>query len=374
MSDPSPLPSFLSGVRVLDLSRHLPGPLATLYLSDMGAEVLKVEPPNGDDIRALGPRDAEGAPVFYDTINSGKSSLRLDLRTAADRERLLALAGQADVVVESFRPGVLERLGVGYDTLRTANPALVFCSLSGFGSTGPHARRAGHDNVYLALAGVLDRNGDPDGYRHFYEPPVADCSASLTAVIAILGALRRRERSGLGCRLEVALADAVMPLQMLQVAEMEAAGVPARARGGLYNGGTAYYQAYRTRDGRNIVLGAVEPKFWATFCEAAGRPEWIGRQSEPAPQTRLIGELRDYFAALSWQEARERFESIDCCFAPVLELQEALDSEQVRARGLARKAADGRTQLLFPVLVDGRPPPLRTPVRQAAGFADGGDG
>lgn len=364
------LPSFLSGVRVLDLTRHLPGPLATLYLSDMGAEVLKVEPPGGDDIRSLGPVDAEGRPVFYETINSGKASLRLDLRTAEGRERLLALVAQADVMVESFRPGVLDRLGVGYETVRQANPALVFCSLNGFGSTGPNVMRAGHDNVYLALAGVLDRNGDPDGYRQFYEPPVADCSASLTAAIAILGALRRREREGLGCRLEISLAEAVMPLQMLQVAEMEAAGVEARARGGLYNGGTAYYQTYRTRDGRDVVLGAVEPKFWQAFCNAAGRPDWIGRQHEPMPQTVLIQELRDFFGALSRDEARARFETVDCCFAPILSLREALASDQFAGRGLVRKGPGGRTQLLFPALVDGLPPPLRKPVAPSDGFAE----
>lgn len=358
------LKSFLAGVRVLDLSRHLPGPLCTLYLSDLGAEVLKIEPPDGDEIRTLGPIDDNGRAVFYETINAGKQTRRMNLKDAAERNEFLELVRTADVLVESFRPGVLERLGVGYDTLRSLKPDLILCSLNGFGTGTVNETRAGHDNIYLALAGVLDRNGEHDGLPAFYEPPIADCSAALTAVISILGALRMRDRTGNGCRLEVPLSDAVMPLQMLQAAEMEADNASPKSKTGLYTGGTAYYQTYRTRDGRHVALGAVEPKFWSKFCEAAGHPEWIARQHESRPQSTLIAELRALFSTLSFDEAVARFEPIDCCFAPVLDLREALASDHFQSRGLAARSANGMLQILFPVRVNSEPPSPRPPVQE----------
>jgi crotonobetainyl-CoA:carnitine CoA-transferase CaiB-like acyl-CoA transferase len=359
------LKTFLSGVRVLDLSRHLPGPLCTLYLADMGAEVIKIEPPQGDEIRVLGPRDTDGRPVFFETINAGKSTRRMDLKDAEARQAFFELIRTADVLVESFRPGVLDRLGIGYDTLKKLNPGLILCSLNGFGTGNANEKRAGHDNTFLALAGVLDRNAGTDGRPLFFEPPVADCAASLTSAISILGALRMRDRSGEGCQLEVALADSVMPLQMLQVAEMEATGVTPSADNGLFSGGTAYYQSYATSDGRHVALGAVESKFWVAFCNAAHRPDWIDRQHEPRPQKHLIAELRDFFASLSFDEAKLRFESIDCCFAPILDLREALESEHIESRELIQRGTDGRRQVLFPVKVNGKPPSLRMPVRDA---------
>lgn len=358
------LSSFLTGVRVLDLSRHVPGPLCTLYFADMGADVVKIEPPTGDDIRDIGPQYADGSPVFYETINAGKSARRMDLRNATAREEFLELVKNADVLVESFRPGVLERLGIGYEVLRAVNPGLVLCSINGFGTGNEYEKLAGHDNVFLALAGVLDRNGCSNGLPVSYEPPLADCAASLSAAVAILGALRQRDRTGAGCRLEVALADAVMPLQMLQIAEMEATGEVPAIGTGLFTGGTAYYQCYRTADGRHVALGAVEPKFWATFCNAAGRPDWIARQNEERPQTALIAEVGDLFAQITLADAVSRFGAIDCCFAPVLGLDEALESDHVRTRGLVQRSSEGRTQTLFPVKVNGESPHARPALRQ----------
>lgn len=343
---------------MLDLARHVPGPLCTLFFADMGAEVLKIEPPAGDDIREIGPKRADGRPVFFETINAGKSTRRMDLRDPAVRREFLQLVEHADVLVESFRPGVLQRLGIGYETLKTVNPGLILCSLNGFGTGNANEKRAGHDNVFLALAGVLDRNGNAGGLPVCFEPPLADCAASLTAAIAILGALRRRDRTGQGCCLEIALADAVMPLQMLQVAEMEATGETPTAATGLFTGGTAYYQCYQTSDGRHVALGAVEAKFWATFCNAAGRPDWIARQHEARPQVSLIAEVRNLFARMTLADAISMFGEVDCCFAPVLGLDEALESEHVRARGVVQRS-EGKTQVLFPVMVNGERPPLR---------------
>lgn len=354
----SRIDKFLKGIKVLDLSRHLPGPMATLFMVDMGAEVLKIESPEGDEVRHLGPRDAQGRPVFFETLNAGKQLQRLYLKSEAGRAELLRLVRDADILVESFRPGVMERLGVGYAALSAANPRLIYCSLNGFGRGGPWERRAAHDGNYLALAGVLDRNGI--GRPMPFEPAVADSSGSLFAIIAMLGALRSRDQDGQGCEIDVALADAAMPLQMLQIAEMTSTGVVPKSGEGLFDGGTAYYQTYATADGRHAMLGAVEPKFWHAFCVEAGRPDWIERQHETIPQVALRAEVASFFSQLTLEQCRIRLEPCDCCFSPVLDLREGVDSEHVQTRGLLHRSADGHVQALLPVRVNGEPPAHRT--------------
>jgi len=359
----SRLNKFLSGIKVIDLSRHLPGPLATLYLADMGADVLKIEPPGGDEIREIGPKDAHGRPVYFETITAGKTVQTLNLKEPTDRARFLALVKRADVLVESFRPDVMTKLGLEYETLRQMNPRLVYCAINGFGRGSPLESAAGHDANFLGLAGILARNGIEKPM--FYEPAVADCTAALTAVIAVLGALQVRDRDGTGCQIEVALADVAMPLQMLQLSEMEASGINPRADTGLFTGGTAYYQTYTTADERHMVLGAVEPKFWQAFCVAAERPDWINRQQEPTPQVALRADVASFFQRMTLSQCIDRFARVDCCLTPVLDLHEALESEHVRQRGLVRKGSDGRTQALFPAHVNGEPPQPRRPIQKA---------
>ena len=359
----SRLGQFLRGVKVLDLSSFLPGPLASLLLADMGAEVLKVEPPAGDAMRQLGPRNTDGDPVFYQAVNAGKTVCRMDLKDSRARAELLRLVPDYDVLIEGFRPGVMARLGLDYQTLREINPGLVYCSLSGYGATGPLAQSAGHDANYLAEAGVLHRNGGTDPV--FFDPPLADVSGSLFGVIAILGALRGRDADGMGCAIDIGLADTPMPLQLFQVAAFGAvADVPQR-RDTYLNGGAAYYQVYGTRDGRHIAVGAIEPKFWRAFCLAAGKPGWIPRQADPFPQTGLIAEVAAFVGGLSQDECRERFGAGDCCTSPVLDIGEALSSPQTAGRGLVRRAAHGELQALFPARIDGAPPDTRPAVRTA---------
>ena len=348
---------FMQDVKVLDLSRHLPGPMATLLMVDMGASVTKIEAPGGDEVRTLGPKDSAGRPVFFDTLSAGKELLRIDLKSAQGTQQFLELVRNADVVVESFRPGVLQRLGLGYATLSKVNKGIIVCALNGFGSGGPWRDRAGHDLNYLALAGVLNRNR-AGGAPLPFEPPLADSSASLFAVIAVLGALRARARDGMGCEIDVALGDAAMPLQMLQIAEMRAGGEDPQPSG-LFTGGAAYYASYETLDGRYMALGAVEPKFWSAFCSAAGHEEWIARQAEPLPQTRLHAEVAGFFKSLSMAECEARFADADCCLAPVLTLQESLATEHVRMRKLVRPGPSGGLQALLPLHVNGEPPALR---------------
>ena len=358
----SRLSQFAAGVRVLDLSAFLPGPLAGLLLADMGAEVLKVEPPAGDAMMAIGPRDATGAPIYYEAVNAGKAVRRMDLKDPAIKAEFLELVRACDVLIEGFRPGVMSRLGLGYDVLRAINPGLILCSLSGYGAAGPLARAAGHDANYLALSGVMHRNGRPPT---FYDPPMADLAGSLFGVIAILGALRARAADGLGCAIDIGLGDTPMPLQLFQVAEHGATGaVPAP--GAMYlNGGAAYYQVYPTADGRHVALGAIEPKFWTAFCTAAGRLDWAARQDDALPQHGLIAEVTGLVSTLTLDACMARFGPADCCFTPVLDLGEALASPHHRDRDLVRRAPGGALQALFPAHIDGAPPASRQALRPA---------
>lgn len=358
--------SFLEGIRILDLTRHLPGPLATLMLADMGAEVLKIEPPQGDELRAVGPTGPTGRSAYFEAANAGKSTRRLDLREASGREELLGLTATVDVVVESFRPGILDRFGVGFETMRAPNPGLVCCALNGFGATGPLAAKAAHDINYQALAGTLSGLGAKE-WPMGLSPPMADCSGAVFAVSAIVGALFQRSRTGAGCQIDLALADAMMPFHLFQLADIAATGRAPAQKMALMNGGAACYRLYETADGRFVSLGALEPKFWTNFCAAAGRPNWVARHHEPIPQDSLMAEVASHFRALSLSEARARFEPVDCCFAPVLTLEEAVESPHHAARRLVRKSPDGQFQALFPGWVDGEPPALRRPLRDETG-------
>lgn len=358
----SRLNGFLTGVRVLDLSRHLPGPLATLLLADMGADILKIEPPTGDGLRTMGPPAAGGTSAWFQAVNAGKTSRRMDLKNERERESFHELVRGADVLMESFRPGVMSRLGLGYEHLQPLNPRLVYCSLSGFGTGVPLESAAGHDINYLARAGALHHG---NGVAPSLNVQMADGAGGLFAVVAILGALLGRAADGRGCYIDLALADAVMPLQVLQLAALGVTGAAPQPGAGLLNGGAACYRLYETADGRHVSLGALEPKFWRAFCAAAERTDWIQRHSDVLPQTALIDEVSAFFRRLAFAECESRFADADCCYAPVLDLKEAVESPRVQARGLLRRTPAGRFEALFPALVDGEAPSPREAGRLA---------
>lgn len=350
---------FLSGIRVLDLSRHLPGPLATLLLADMGA----------DELRTMGPSTQRGGSAYFEAVNAGKTIRRMNLKRDDERKEFYALAREADILVESFRPGVMDRLRAGYEQLRTLNPRLIYCSLSGYGSGGPIERAAGHDINYLARSGAMSPGHDVTSSTA--DLPVADNAAALFAVITILGALHGRARDGRGCRIDLALADAVMPMQLFRLAALNAAEASSPAAG-LLNGGAAYYRVYETSDGRRVSLGAIEPKFWRAFCEAAGCPEWVPRHGDAFPQRALIDSVSALFRRMTFADCESRFGAADCCYAPVVDLKEAVESTHLRERGLVRQGADGVFEALFPALVDGERPSSRASLREnepAAGAA-----
>lgn len=360
----SRLNRFLAGLRVVDLSRYLPGPLASLLLADLGAEVVKVEPPAGDPMRTVGPALPGGRGLWHEAVNAGKRLVTIDLQQPAGRERLLRLLDEADVLVESFRPGVLGSLGLGYeDVLKFRNPRLVCVSLSGYGQHGPLRDAAGHDNNYLGQAGFLSRVGAGPGQPTLVDPPIADCFGSMFGLSTVLAALLARERDGKGCYIDIALADVALPLQTFAFASIgSGAGPSARGEGEL-NGGWACYGIYRSQDGREVALGAVEPKFWAAFCTAAGRPDWIARQSEPLPQHALRAQVAAFISSLTWAEIETRYAKVDCCLSPVLTLEESVASTHARARGLLHPSVAGSGwQALYPAHIDGEPPQRRKPM------------
>lgn len=348
------LADCLAGLKVLDLSQYIPGPFATLMLGDLGGRVVKIEPPEGDPMRRFGPRDADGTTPFYKALNAGKTVVRLDLKGdgAAVLRRLVE---GADVLLESFRPGALERLGFGPDRLRDLNPRLVHCALSGFGQDGPWRLRAGHDLTYLALTGGLSLTGTAATPVIPFPPP-ADHAGAMQAVVAVLAALVRRGRTGEGASLDVSLFETALSWQYM------AFGAPQTSReGDLLNGGAAYYRLYRTRDGRFLAIAAIEPKFWQAFCAAAGRPDLVARQAEPLPQSGLAAAVAALVGERSLAEWTALLDGVDCCVEPVLEPAEAAAQPHLAARRLLGAAG----QVLTPIFVDGQPPHPRPPLAEA---------
>lgn len=356
------LQDCLAGVKVLDLSQYIPGPFATLLLADMGAQVVKVEPPQGDPMIAFEPRDPDGVSPYYKAVNAGKTVVRLDLKAAEGKAAFERLLASADVLLESFRPGVLERLGFGPERLDEINPGLVHCALSGFGQTGPWRLRAGHDITYMALAGVLALNGPAEAPPHMPFPPVADHVSALVAVTAMLGALLRKGRTGQGARLDVSIYEAALHLNY-QALLLTQRGLPVPSReGDLLNGGVACYRAYRCADGRFLAVGALEPKFWQAFCTAVGRPEWQDRQGEALPQAGLIADVEAHLVARPLADWVDVLADVDCCVEPVLTPEEALASQHTRERSLATLGMND-IDLRFPAWEAGAPPPPRPEVR-----------
>jgi alpha-methylacyl-CoA racemase len=330
----SPLADALQGIRVLDLSRLLPGPFLTMVLADMGADVVKVEDPRiGDYLRALPPGKAGIAGRFL-AVNRGKRSLTLDLKAPAGREAFLKLVESADVVVESFRPGVMDKLGVAYDTLAARNPKIVVCSISGYGQTGPYVHRAGHDLNYIALSGVLAMGGGvPDGSPSMPGVQIADLAGgALWGATAILGALVGRQRTGKGAHLDISMCEGSLALLAAELGNMDCGETPTRNHETL-NGALACYSIYRTRDDRFLAVGALEPKFWIALNQALGRTpnvaEIIGK---PEQQAKTRAELAAIFATKTAAEWHAQLAPHDCCVEIVLEMTELPDHPLHQAR------------------------------------------
>ena len=328
------LPSgYLKGIRVLDLSRLLPGPFASLVLADMGATVDKVEDLGGGDyLRHMPPMIGDQSGMFL-ALNRNKRSICLDLKKPAAQQALLALVGSYDVLLEQFRPGVLDRLGLSHATLRAKNPRLVVCALTGYGQDGPLAHRAGHDLNYLARAGVLGFQGPADQAPAVPGFQLADVSGGLWSVIGILGALHERAKTGEGSLVDIAMIETSIGFAALGFGAMFAGTEPRRGDD-LLTGGLAGYATYLTKDGKAVALGALEPKFWIDFCQGVGiEPDMATMM--PGPHQRG---LKAKLAAIFLTKTRDEWESFakdrDCCLEPVLEPHETLADPHLAARGM----------------------------------------
>ncbi len=326
----------LDGLKVLDLTRLLPGGFCSLLLADFGADVIKVEDAGLGDYVRWAPPFYEGVEpsarsALFLSLNRGKRSIRIDLKTQAGKEVLLRLVRDADVLLESFRPGVLDRLGVGYERLREENPGLVYCAITGYGQDGPARDRSGHDLNYLGLNGILGLSGEADGPPVSSATQIADLGGgALMAAVGILTALRERDRSGQGQLVDCSMFDGSLSFLAMLAGEFLAGG-PTPRRGELrLAGGIVCYRPYRCADGY-VTLGALEPKFWETFCVGVGREDLLGRAFDP-PGSDTHRALCEVFAARTREEWRAFADDHDCCLEPVMDLDQALDSELVASR------------------------------------------
>ncbi|WP_017524152.1 CaiB/BaiF CoA transferase family protein [Pusillimonas noertemannii] len=333
---------LLSGLRILDLTRLLPGPAATQQLADLGAEVLKIEESHGDPARHMGP--PAGNSFAFQAVNRHKRFATLDLKQEEGRQRLLALAAEADALVESFRPGTMARLGLGWDALQAANPRLVLCSISGYGQHGPYAQYAGHDINYLAMAGMLHPVTHSNGMAVLSSLPLSDVLGAQAAATGIVAALLHARLHGAGVHLDVALVDAALGANPLALAAANAGREAEPAGQGLLNGGAPCYNLYRCADDLYLAVGALEIKFWSKLVEGLELSELADRHwsrglapGSPASQE-VRAVLAARFATAPRGEWLAKLEPLDCCVTPVLGLDEALEHPLFRLRGAAGAA------------------------------------
>jgi crotonobetainyl-CoA:carnitine CoA-transferase CaiB-like acyl-CoA transferase len=323
----------LAGIKVLDLSRLLPGPFASLVLADLGARVDKLEDTGGGDYLRLTPPLVGDTSGLFLALNRNKRSACLDLKKESARAALLRLIEHYDVLFEQFRPGVLDRLGLGHATLLAKNPRLVVCALTGYGQDGPLSGRAGHDINYLARAGVLGMQGPPGAPPQVPGFQLADVGGGLWSVIGILAALQERARTGKGSVIDVAMVEASMGFAVATIGQLLAGQTPRRGDEAL-TGALALYGTYATKDGKYVTLGALEPKFWLAFCAGVGLESDFSALVPGPHQDALEEKLRAIFAARTRAEWEAFARRHDCCLEPVLEPDELRADEHLRARGV----------------------------------------
>lgn len=345
----------LSGLLVLDFSTLLPGPLATLMLAEAGAEVIKIERPGGEEMRQFPPM-WDGESASFALLNRGKQVFALDLKDEAGRAELKPLLARADILVEQFRPGVMARLGLGYDDLRKINPRLIYCSISGYGQSGPRSGEAGHDINYIGNTGVLALQ--PGSREHPMVPPmlVADIAGgSFPAVINILLALRSRDQSGEGAHLDIAMTDAMFTFAWYALALGQASGRFPGAGELSLAGGSPRYALYPTKDGRLVACGALEEKFWHGFTQAIGLPaKFVDDKRDPQATHKAVAQIIASRDSETW---RPIFAKADCCVTIVAPLEQAIRDPHFKARGLFAhwlESRGGKTMTALPVPIVGQ--------------------
>ncbi|HYK85537.1 MAG TPA: CaiB/BaiF CoA-transferase family protein [Ktedonobacteraceae bacterium] len=335
----------LSGIRILDLSRLLPGAYATQMMADFGADVIKVEEPGmGDYGRFMPPQGPGGMSLYFVAINRNKRSITLNLKTERGREIFLKMVGYADVVLESFRPGVMERLELGYEQLKTHHPGIIYCAISGYGQDGPYALRAGHDLNYAGYAGLLNYNRTPYGEPAMPPTQLADLAGgSYMAMIGILTALVGRAQTGTGRKIDVSMTEGVMSLlPLVSTAYLNTGKAPRPGHSSL-DGGLPCYNIYETKDGKHVTLAALEPKFWHTFCTRIGHLELLPFHTPVGPGEReqAIDMLRAIFKTKTRDEWVAELGDSDACLGPVYTLDEAFNDPHAQARGVSVTSGEG---------------------------------
>jgi alpha-methylacyl-CoA racemase len=343
----------LAGVRVIDFTTLLPGPMATLMLAEAGAEVIKIERPGGEDMRRFPPSwGKEG--VQFAMLNRGKKSVTADLKDAGTRDKVLAMAKTADVVVEQFRPGVMARLGLGYEQFRAVNPRIIYCAITGYGQSGPRRDRAGHDLNYIGDAGLLALSSGSPGHRVVPPGLIADIAGgSYPAVMNILLALRQRDATGEGCFIDVSMTESVFPFAYWAIGSGLGAGHWPVDGGERISGGSPRYHLYETRDGRIAAVASLEQKFWESFTAAIGlEPEFIDDRPDPQATIKRVAEIMASKTATEWLPI---FDKADCCCSIVQDIRAALDDPHFKARGVfAPKLTNAKGESLpaVPVAID----------------------
>lgn len=345
---------------MLDFSTLLPGPMATLLLAEAGAEVIKIERPGGEEMRHYAPSWGKDS-INFALLNRGKKSLTVDLKDLPARERILKLAGKCDVVVEQFRPGVMDRLGLGYETLRKINPKIIYCTITGYGQTGPRRDRAGHDLNYIGDAGLLALASGSPGHRVVPPALIADIAGgAYPAVMNILLALRQRDATGTGAFLDIAMADNLFPFMYWAIGNGLAAGAWPDDGGELVSGGSPRYHLYDTRDGRILAAAPLEQKFWLAFTSAIGlEPEYIDDARDPAATTSRVAAIIASRTAEQWAPI---IAAADCCCSIVQDVRAALADPQFAARGVFARTLTNEAGAKIPAL----PVPIDSAFRDAA--------
>ena len=334
----------LTGIRVLDLTRLLPGAYCTQLLADMGADVIKVEEPEAGDYMRWTPPLVDGQSALFNALNRNKRSVTINLKAGPGRDVLLSLVDKADVLVEGNRPGVMDRLMLGWDVLHARNPRLVMCSITGYGQDGPYASRAGHDLNYMAIAGALGLNGDRDGPPVPLSVQVADIGGGgLQPAVAILGALVGVQRGGGGQWIDASMTDGAVSWLAMVFAAREAGERVARGDQRLA-GRYACYRVYECKDGRHYSVGALEPKFWNSLCQALERPDLIELQY--SEDLSVQAELEKIFRTRTRDQWQEKLATLDACCEPVLDLDEVASHPQIAARRIFERGKLGRVPQL----------------------------
>jgi len=359
----------LEGIRILDLTRLLPGPYGTMLLGDLGAEIIKVEEPERGDYARWNPPQINGVGSRHLLLNRNKKSITLNLKTAEGRSILLKIVeGGADVLIEQFRPGVMNRLGLGYEDLARVNPRIIYCSLSGYGQDGPYRDLAGHDINYIGIGGILGITGPKGGFPAIPGIQIADLvGGGLYAVIGILTALVARQKTGRGQLVDISMLDGVVSLIPDSAALFFAEGKSPQAGERRLTGGLPQYQVYQTKDDRYIAIGALEEKFWANLCRLIGRPEWAEKNpQEKDPQSEEIKEeMARIFRSKTRQEWLDLLMREDTCVTGVQSLKEVFSDPQVLHRQMLVETSHPRAgrikQIGVPIKFSATPGEIRLP-------------